>query len=137
MISEARRIDRQDRRIGQVRDNGIEPVRDEIIMSLPVETGASTAGRTKVGNSGLRVAGQGLGQVPRPGRILRRVGPTWIGPSVPGSEVMRDPGISAERQVAIVVLVAPEAEAPVAVVLEAAAVGGLPAEGADVKIKNK
>jgi hypothetical protein len=49
---------------------------------------------------------------------------------------MRDPGISAERQVAIVVLVAPEAEAPVAVVLEAAAVGGVLAEEANVKIEN-
>ncbi len=92
-------------------------------MSLPVETGASTAGRTKVGNSGLRVAGQGLEQVPRPGRILRRVGPTWIGPSVPGSEVTRDPGISAERRVAMVAIVAPEAEAPVAGVTEGVEAG--------------
>jgi len=117
-------------------------------MSLPVGTGASTAGRTKVGNSGPRVVGQGLGQVPRRGRILRRVGPTWIGPSVPGSEVTRDPGISAERRVAIVVTAALEAEPPVAglpevaeagwgvVVLEAAAAAGPLAEGANAKTEN-
>ena len=87
-------------------------------MSLPVEMGVSTAGRTKVGNSGLRVAGLGLGQVPRSGRILRRVGPTWNVTSVPGSGVLRGPGISAERRVAI------------------GAVGGVLVEEADVKIKN-
>ena len=114
-------------------------------MSLPVGTGASTAGRTKVGSSGLRVAGQGLGQVPRPGRILLRVGPTWIGTSVPGSEVMRGPGISAGRRVAIAVTAAPEAEAPVVgdtevaeagwmvAVLGAAAVGDRLAEEAGAK----
>jgi hypothetical protein len=58
---------------------------------------------------------------------------------------MRDPGISAGRRV---VIVAPEGEAPVAgvteaveagwaaVVLKAAAVEGMPAEEADVKIEN-
>jgi hypothetical protein len=114
-------------------------------MSLPVGTGASTAGRTKVGNSGLRVAGQGPGQAPRAGRILRRAGPTWIGTSVPGSEGMRGPGISAGRRAAIVVSAAPEAEAQVAgltevaeagwvaVVLEAAVVGGILAEKAGAK----
>ena len=118
-------------------------------MSLPVGTGASTAGRTKVGNSGLRVAGQGPGQVPRPGRILRRAGPTWTGTSVHASGVMRGPGISAGQRVAIAAPAAPEAEAPVGgptevvgagwvvVALEAAAVGATPAEGADVRIKNR
>ena len=148
-MSAANRIDREGRWIRQVKGNWIEPVRDEITMSLPVGTGASTEGRTRVGNSGLRVAGQGPGQVPRPGRILRRAGPTWTGTSAPASEVMRGPGISAGQRAAIAAPAAPEAEAPVAgltevaeagwaaVVLEAAAAAGPLAEGADAKIKNR
>lgn len=67
-------------------------------MFLPVETGASIAERTKVGNNGHRAAGRGQGQVPRHGKILPRVAPALIGISAHDKEASRGAGISGEPQ---------------------------------------
>lgn len=111
------RIEPQDNGTEIVKGNGTGVVQDGITMSLPVETGASIAGRTKVGSSAVRVAGRGPEQVPRPGRIFRRADPGLKGTSVPGSEAMRDPGILAEW-VDMAVMGATEGGLRVAVVTE-------------------
>ncbi len=65
-------------------------------MSLPHGMEASTAEQKEAGRKGPRGGGQGLNRGSRPGRIFRRVAPVLKGTSAPGSEAMRDPGISGE-----------------------------------------